>query len=243
MLTPFEKFLFVIAALASAYFTLRGLARIAKNISSGQGKINWSLLPKRIVRVIVKAGFFQNVFRFRLIPSVFHVLIAWSFLILALTDLTDPIYALTGVRILDHLGGVGRFYLFIADIANAAVLVGILFMVVRRFIVRPANLSTRETTLLHPKARFGIKRDSFIVAAFIIFCNTGRLGTVSSQVIMKRARIVKPSGISGCLFPIPGAGFPPDAHPRRRQKRVRSQAGTIRGRSTCANAGRLRSSR
>ena len=179
MLTPIEKILFILAALASAYFTFRGLIRIAKNISGGQGQINWSLLPKRIGDVILKAGFFQKVFRFRLIPSVFHLLIAWSFLILAVSDLADPIYALTGVRILNHLGWIGGFYLSVADIANAAVLVGILFMATRRFVVRPANLWTREATLLHPKARFGIKRDSFFVASFIIVCNTGRLFTTS----------------------------------------------------------------
>ena len=163
MLTPIEKILFILVALVSAYLTFRGLIRIAKNISGGQGKINWSLLPKRIGDVILKAGFFQKVFRFRLIPSVFHLLIAWSFLILAVSDLADPIYALTNVRVLNHLGWLGRFYLSVADIANAAVLIGILFMATRRFIVRPANLWTRDTTLLHPKARFGIKRDSFFV--------------------------------------------------------------------------------
>jgi hypothetical protein len=42
------------------------------------------------------------------------------------------------------------------------------FFVFRRFIFRPANLTTRQTTLLSPKARFGIKRDSAIVAAFIL---------------------------------------------------------------------------
>lgn len=179
MLTPIEKILFILAALASAYLTFRGLVRIAKNISSGQGRVNWSLIPKRIGDVILKAGFFQKVFRFRLIPSIFHLLIAWSFLILAISDLADPIYALTNVRILNHLGWVGRFYLSVADIANAAVLVGILFMATQRFIVRPVNLSTRETTLLLPKARFGVKRDSFFVASFIIVCNTARLFNTS----------------------------------------------------------------
>ncbi len=179
MLTPIEKILFILAALASAYFTLRGLARIAKNISSGQGKINWSLLPKRIGDVIVKAGFFQKVFRFRLIPSAFHVMIAWSFLILAVMDLVDPFYAFTGIRVFDQFGTPGHIYHSLADFANAAVLVGIAFMATRRFIVRPANLTTRATTLLHPKARRGMKRDSFIVVMFILVCNTARLFNTS----------------------------------------------------------------
>jgi len=179
MFTFIEKILFVLAVVASLYFTYGGARRIISHISSGQGKVNWGLIPKRIGKVILKAGFFQNVFRFRLVPSIFHLLIGWSFLSLMVIDLTDPIYAFSGVRVLDHLGIFGNLYQSLADLANVAVLVGILFMVTRRFIVRPANLSTRETTLLHPKARFGIKRDSFFVASFIIVCNVARLFNTS----------------------------------------------------------------
>ena len=43
MLTLVEKILFVIATIASLYFTYRGVARIMGHINSGQGKIDWSL--------------------------------------------------------------------------------------------------------------------------------------------------------------------------------------------------------
>ena len=179
MFTLVEKIIFVIATLGSVFLTFKGVQRIVKHISSGQGKINWSLIPKRIGQLIVKVGLFQSVFRFRLVPSIFHLLIAWGFLSLALIDLTDPIYAFSGIRVLDHLGLIGHLYQSLADFANAAVLVGILFMVIRRWVVRPENLSTRETTLLLPGARFGIKRDSVFVATFIIVCNTARLFNTS----------------------------------------------------------------
>lgn len=179
MLTLVEKILFVIAVFISLYFTYLGVMRIIAHVSSGQGKVDFSLIWKRIGELIVKVGLFQSVFRFRLVTSIFHVLIAWSFLALVVIDLTDPIYAFTGIRVLDHLGLIGHIYQSLVDAANAAVLIGILFMVIRRFVIRPANLSTRETTLLHPKARFGIKRDSSIVATFIIVCNTARLFNTS----------------------------------------------------------------
>jgi Fe-S oxidoreductase len=47
-------------------------------------------------------------------------------------------------------------------------------MAVRRFVLRPATLSTRETTPLDPKARAGIARDSAIVATFIFVHNACR---------------------------------------------------------------------
>lgn len=175
MLSLAEKILFIVASIASFHFTYRGVMRIIHHISSGQGKPDFSLVWKRIGDLVVRVGLFGSVFRFRFLPSIFHAMIGWSFLTLAVIDLTDPIYALTGIRVLDRLGLIGHLYQSFADIANTAVLIGIAFMVIRRFIVRPANLSTRESTLLLPSAKFGIKRDSFFVASFIIVCNVARL--------------------------------------------------------------------
>jgi cytochrome c oxidase subunit IV len=61
-----EKILFVVAVIASLYFTYKGVMRIVGHIASGQGKMNWSLIWKRIGELIIKVGLFQPVFRFRL---------------------------------------------------------------------------------------------------------------------------------------------------------------------------------
>ena len=174
MLTLVEKILFVIATLVSLYFTYRGVMKIVAHISSGQGKADWSLLWKRVGELIVKVGLFQPVFRFRLGPSILHGLIGWGFLSFLLINLADLIYAYTGFKLLENTGLFGDVYRLIADVANVAIVGGILAMAFRRFILRPAALSTRETTLLHPKARAGIMRDSAIVATFIFIHNTMR---------------------------------------------------------------------
>jgi len=175
MLTPVEKILFVVATLVSLYFTYRSVTRIIGHISSGQGKPDWSLFWKRLGEIVVKVGLFKPVFRFRLGPSVLHALIGWGFLSFLLVNLADLIYAYTNFKLLEHLGVFGDTYRLLADVANIAILIGMLAMVARRFILRPLNLSTRETTLLHPKARSGILRDSAIVAGFILLHNTARL--------------------------------------------------------------------
>jgi Fe-S oxidoreductase/nitrate reductase gamma subunit len=175
MLSPIEKVIFVLAAAISAVLTLSGFWRIFKLISRGKGKINWLLLPKRLGETVFKAGFFASVFRFRLTASIFHALVGWSFLILAFMDLADPIYALTGFRLFENLGLPGHIYHSMADFANAAVLIGIFYLAIRRFVFHPANLYTRDTTLLLPEARRGIKRDSTFVASFIIVCNVARM--------------------------------------------------------------------
>ncbi|NJC94903.1 MAG: (Fe-S)-binding protein [Anaerolineae bacterium] len=175
MLSPIEKILFVLATIASLYFTYKGVMRIIAHISSGHGKPDWNLLWKRIGDLIVKVGLFQPVFRFRLGPSILHALIGWGFLSFLLINLADLIYAYTNFKLLEHLGWFGDGYRLLADVANVAILVGMLAMVIRRFILRPASLSTRESTLLHPDARAGIRRDSAIVALFILTHNTARL--------------------------------------------------------------------
>jgi Fe-S oxidoreductase len=175
MLSLTEKILFVLATVASLYLTYKGVMRIMGHISSGQGKPDLSLLWKRIGDLIIKVGLFQPVFRFRLWTSILHALVGWGFLSFLLINLADLIYAYTNFKLLEHLGWFGNAYRLLADIANVAIIFGILAMVVRRFILRPETLSTRETTLLHPKARFGILRDSAIVASFIFIHNTARL--------------------------------------------------------------------
>ncbi|MBI5946045.1 MAG: 4Fe-4S dicluster domain-containing protein [Chloroflexi bacterium] len=175
MLSLIEKVLFVIATLASLYFTYRGVALIMQRIGNGQGKIDGSLAIKRVGELIVKVGLFQPVFRFRLWPSILHGLIGWGFLSFLLINLADLIYAYTGFKLLEHTGLFGDLYRLLADFANVIIIVGIVAMAIRRFILRPATLSTRETTLLNPKARIGITRDSAIVATFIFVHNSMRL--------------------------------------------------------------------
>jgi Fe-S oxidoreductase/nitrate reductase gamma subunit len=174
MLTLVEKILFVLATLVSLYYTYKGVARIMNYINSGQGKLDWSLAAKRVKELILKVGLFQPVFRFRLWTSILHALIGWGFLAFLLINLADLIYAFTNFKLLDHLGWFGNWYRLLADIANVLIILGILAMIIRRFILRPATLTTRDTTLLNPKARFGILRDSAIVATFIFMHNSMR---------------------------------------------------------------------
>ncbi|HEU0292689.1 MAG TPA: heterodisulfide reductase-related iron-sulfur binding cluster [Anaerolineales bacterium] len=175
MLSLIEKILFALAVLASLYFTYRGVMCIIGHIASGQGEPDWDLVWKRLGQVIVKAGLFQPVFRFRLGPSIFHALIGWGFISFLLINLADLIYAYTGFKLLENSGSFGDAYRLLADVAGVAILVGIVSMAIRRFILRPPTLSTRESTHLLPQVRPGIRRDSAIVASFIFIHNFARL--------------------------------------------------------------------
>ena len=174
MFTLIEKILFAVGTIVSLYFTYRGFDRIVRIISNGQGKPDWKAAIKRIPDALGKVITFKPVFRFRFWPSLLHALIGWGFLVFLLVNLSDLLYSYTGYSILNQTGLFGDVYRLLADIANVAIIIGIIVMAIRRFILRPATLSTRQTTLLNPKARFGITRDSAIVATFIFVHNAGR---------------------------------------------------------------------
>jgi Fe-S oxidoreductase len=175
MLTPIEKILFAIATVISLFLTYRGAQRIVKNISGGQGKVDWSLARKRVGDLIAKVIFFQPVFRFRLGPSIFHALVGWGFFVYLLINISDLIYAYLGVKILEDSGLFGEIYRFIADFLGVGILIGLASLAFRRYILRPRTLTTRESTLLHPKARTGILRDSAIVTTTFFTHNLMRL--------------------------------------------------------------------
>ncbi len=166
MLSIPEKVIFALAALATlitVYYAIRRLVRI---IAGGHGKPDWRLAWKRLLNVLGRMVTFQPVFRTRFWPSFFHALVGWGFGYYILVNLVEVVRAyLPGFEIPGLMGAV---YRLLADILSVALLISMVFFVIRRFIIRPANLSTRQSTLLSPTARFGIKRDSAIVAVFII---------------------------------------------------------------------------
>jgi Fe-S oxidoreductase len=175
VLTLLEKILFALGVVLSLYFTYRGVMRIIGHIASGQGKPDWNMLWKRLGEVILKAVFFQPVFRLRPTVSLLHAFIGWGLLVYLLINLTDVIYAYTGFKLLHNLGVFGDIYRLLADFFGLAIMVGMASLAFRRYVLRPPNLSTRESTLLDPKARMGILRDSALVTTTFFTHNLMRM--------------------------------------------------------------------
>ncbi len=168
MLTPVERILFVLAALISLSLTAIAARRIVRTIARGQGQPELGQLGRRVVEALVKFVTFSPTFRVRRWTSLFHALVGWGFTFYLLVNLIDVTEAfLPGVVFLER-ATLGDLFRVGADIFSVFVLVGMAYLIVRRFIVRPSSLSVRSTTLLHPKARLGIRRDSGIVAGFIV---------------------------------------------------------------------------
>jgi Fe-S oxidoreductase len=168
MLTLPEKILFILAALAALYGAWLAAVRIIHIIGRGQGKVDWSLAQKRLGVALGKTISLQPTFRLRLGPSLFHALVAWGFMYYLLVNLGDILKGfIPGFHFLGT-GIIGNLYRLGADILSVAVLIGMIALMVRRFIMKPISLGARENILLYPQARASISRDSAIVGWFIL---------------------------------------------------------------------------
>jgi Fe-S oxidoreductase len=174
MLTTAERVIFALAVVLSIYLTSRAISRILHIIQRGHGRPDWGVLKSRLLSIPPRIVSFQPVFRSRPIPSLFHALIGWGFLYFVIVNFGDllegyiPDYQFLGSGMLNNLYRLG------ADIFSIAVLVGISAMIIRRFVFKSKEITARTDILLHPKARFGILRDSAIVGAFVSIHVTSR---------------------------------------------------------------------
>jgi Fe-S oxidoreductase len=168
MLTSVERVLFLLAALLSLTLTALAARRIVRTIGRAQGRPSLDGLGRRIVEAAVKFVTFSPTLQVRRWTSVFHALVGWGFTFYLLVNVVDVAEAFfPGFVFLEGLT-LGDLFRLAADVLSVGVLVGMAYLIVRRFLVRPKSLSVRDSTLLHPKARFGIRRDSAIVAGFIV---------------------------------------------------------------------------
>lgn len=173
MLTLIERILFALAALATIVAALMAVRRLIAIIAHGHGRPDWKGALRRLPGVLARVVVFQPVFRFRPLPSLFHALVGWGFGFYLLVNVVDATRGyIPGFAI---PGRIGDAYRLLADLFSAAVLTGMIFFLIRRFVFRPAELSARENVLLLPQARKGIQRDSAIVGGFILLHVGARL--------------------------------------------------------------------
>ena len=168
MLNPVEKLAFLLLLAASLGVASIGARRIAGVIRRGRGQPDWRLAVRRAPAVLAQTLAFSTVFRTRPVTSLLHALVAWGFLYFLLVNLADVLHGFLPGYVFLGESVAGSLFRLGADVLTVGTLVGMLALLVRRFLVRPAELQTRETTLLHPKARRGIRRDSAIVGGFIL---------------------------------------------------------------------------
>jgi len=174
MLTLPEKIIFVLAALITGGLVLRAAIHIVRIIGRGHGKPDWKLIPRRLIDTVIKTVALTPTWRKRLITSVLHAMVVWAFMFYLFVNIGDSLEGLLPDFVFLGTGLLGNGYRLMADLLSVSALVGMTALLARRFVVRDPELRIRESTLVHPKARAGMRRDSLIVGLFILFHVGGR---------------------------------------------------------------------
>ncbi len=95
-------------------------------------------------------------------------MLAWGFTFYFLVNAGEVIQGYFPIVFLGS-GPIGDVYRFLADVFSVAVLVGIIYFLIRRFITKDAALTYRKDVKLMPRvARGGVRLDSLIVGLFIL---------------------------------------------------------------------------
>jgi Fe-S oxidoreductase len=169
MLTDIERLIFIVLSLFALGAAYKVGQRIYRIIWRGQGTLGTDNMGQRVRRGLGVFLTQRTVLKRRPLASIFHTMIAWGFTFYLLVNVVDVAVAwFAGLKGL-YDNPIGYVYLLLADLLTMGVLVGMVAMLIRRFTKGRSIFSFNKNVVLHPKASFGIKRDSTIVGLFILF--------------------------------------------------------------------------
>ncbi len=185
MLPQTQKVLFAIFAIVTGALGLYGFLRLYRRIARGRRDTDarWNHLPQRIAYALTTTLTQSRTFRKRPWVSFFHSFIFYGFTFYLLVNVVDAVEGYVPLSFAS-LGLAGNLYVLFADILTALVLIGVIALVLRRFLL-PSRRDFRfnERTTLHKDVKQQyITIDSVIVSAFILF-------HVGSRAIGAGARI------------------------------------------------------
>ena len=168
MLTLTEKLLFPTIVLLSLALSYRNFRLVFEIVRRGQPDLALDALPQRMWRALDVFLSQRTVLRARPGTSLLHVFVAWGFTYYFLVNLGDVLEGfIPHFRFLGE-GPLGGPYRLGADLLSVAVLVGVVYFLLRRFGTRAPQLTIAENVKLHPKAVAGLRQDSLIVGVFIL---------------------------------------------------------------------------
>jgi Fe-S oxidoreductase len=179
MLSLVEKILFVLLAIGSLYYGGKGFYDVYRAIARGKADPRLDNLGERMLRALWIVLTQQSVFKMRPLVSFLHALVFYGCVFYFLVNVVDVI---EGFVPFHARGGLWQPFNLLADLLTAGVLIGMMGLVIRRFFVRPKDFAFPANVPLQPEVRAGIRRDSTIVAAFILFHVGSRLLFKATQL-------------------------------------------------------------
>ena len=182
MLSPFEKFTFILLSLTSLGISYVSFGRMFRMIDLGAKKLDWwNILRKWHVGL----GAFLSqkpLYKTRPIVGFIHALVAWGFTLYLVVNIIDLLYGfIPGFKFFPNTS-FGNGYRLFVDIFSILVLIGIVYFVLRRFLFIDAKLKISKPVMISEKARRGMRFDSLIVGFFIFFHVGARFLSASFEI-------------------------------------------------------------
>lgn len=177
MLTLPEKIIFILFALALLGWTSVRAYRIVRAIARGRDRPAWTHIAKtlkeRILAQIFVVATNLPVWFNRPLVGLFHFMVFAGFTFYLLVNISDAAEGFVAeyatLHRVDALAPLFNIYNLAADLLSVSVLIGMVMLLVRRFVRRDPAFNIRENVLLDPRVRAGaIRRDSLIVGVFIL---------------------------------------------------------------------------
>lgn len=170
-----EKSFFILLIFVSISFSGIGFFRIYRQIVSSIGEFDFGVITTNWKSAFLNVMFLLKTYKIRKPISILHAFIAYGFLFFLIVNIGDIIYFFTGNQSFGITNWIGDVYRAKAELFNILILVGIIGMMIRRFVIKPESLFVGERNFLSLSATNGIKRDSLIVGSFIILHTSARL--------------------------------------------------------------------
>jgi Fe-S oxidoreductase/predicted secreted protein len=173
-------------ALAALGVAAEGFRRMVVIVMRGDGELYLDNLPMRAFNALRVYITQETTLKTRSLTSLFHLGIVWGFTFYFLVNLGDLLEGYFPDFHFPGTGWVADVYHLAGDVLSIAVLVGVVYFILRRFVL-PAkrDLQFHENVLLHPKVKAGaVRQDSLIVALFILLHVGSRFSGESVKVAL-----------------------------------------------------------
>ena len=153
-----------------------------KVILTGTNPIIWTDVIRNWNAGLVAFISQKTLFKTRPIVGLIHALVAWGFTLYLAVNIIDVLYGfIPNFKFLSN-NIVGDVYRLFVDIFSVLVLLGVLYFLARRFIIKEDRLTIKDPVMLSDKAKKGMKFDSFLVGAFIIVHISARFLSASFEI-------------------------------------------------------------
>jgi Fe-S oxidoreductase len=212
MLPLSQKIAFLLFALITLALGFEGFYRLYLRIRRGTAdpEPRFNNFPRRLAYALTTTLLQSRTFKKRPTIGLFHSFIFYGFVFYGLVNLVDALEGYLPLT-LSSANPIGAAYNLLADILSFLVLLGVIALIIRRFVL-PSRRDFRFNvrTLLHKDVQHNkITRDSLIVSAFILFHVGSRAIGVGARIAAEGSDQLQPfaTAISHLINPTNAEAF------------------------------------